>query len=95
MRKRKSHNWKGNGHALACPHCGAGANGMTLGLFWDYYDQCWRCIMCGYREYKHTKRPRTKAEIVAERIWDEVLDAMAEGENKQQCTGIEANQGLS
>jgi rubredoxin len=76
MRKRKNDKWKENGHALTCPHCAAGGDGITLGLFWDCYDQCWRCLMCGYRKYKHPERPKTKAEIVAERIWDQVLDAL-------------------
>jgi rubredoxin len=85
MRKRKSDNGKRNRQALVCPHCGAGADGVTLGLFWDLHDHCWRCIMCGYREYKHTERPRTKAEIVAERIWDEILDTLEREELRQSA----------
>ena len=80
MRKRKHNNWKENGHAPACPHCGAGADGVTLGLFWYFDEHCWRCIMCGYRGYKHP-RPKTRAEIVAERIWDQVLEALERERN--------------
>jgi rubredoxin len=83
MRKRKNDKWKENGHALTCPHCGAGAGGATLGLFWDFDERCWRCIMCGYRQYKVSDRPQTKSEIVAERVWDEILDALEREENYQ------------
>lgn len=66
----------------ACPHCGTGADGVTLGLVWDYYEHCWRCVICGYRGYEHLLRPKTKAEVVAERIWDEILDGLDEEENQ-------------
>jgi rubredoxin len=76
MRNRKNDKWKENGHALICPHCGVGADGVTLGLFWDLHDRCWRCIICGYRQYRDAERPRTQAEIVAERIWDAVIEEL-------------------
>jgi rubredoxin len=79
---RKNYKWKGNGHSLTCPHCGAGADGITLGLFWDLHDRCWRCIICGYRQYKNAERPKTRNEIVAERIWDQILDALDKEDNK-------------
>lgn len=75
---RKNGNERENDHALACPHCGAGGDEKTVGLYWDSSGRCWRCIACGYRGYEHTIRPRTKAEIVAERLWDETLDALDE-----------------
>ena len=33
--------------SLPCPHCRAGADGKDLGLFWDFYEDAWRCIFCG------------------------------------------------
>jgi rubredoxin len=83
MRKRKRDNGKCNGQALTCPHCGAGADGVTLGLHWDFDEHCWRCIMCGYRGYEHVLRPRSKAEVVAERIWDEILDELDKADNRR------------
>jgi len=83
MRKRERVNGKGNGQAPACPHCGAGKDGVTLGLFWDFDEHCWRCIMCGYRGYERVLRVKSKAEIVAERIWDEVLEALDREERDQ------------
>jgi|GEM_PF-2603192 len=83
MRKRKRDNGKGNGQALTCPHCGAGVDGVTLGLHWDFDEHCWRCIMCGYRGYEHVLRTRSRAEVVAERRWDEVLDELDREEHIQ------------
>lgn len=83
MRRRTNDIWKENGHALACPHCGAGEDGVTLGLYWDYDERCWRCIICGYRGYEPVLRPKSKAEIVAERVWDEILDALDNEKNSQ------------
>jgi len=51
MRKQKEHKWKENGHPPPCPHCGAGGDGVTVGLYWDYDEHFWQCIICGYRGY--------------------------------------------
>lgn len=83
MSKKNNYNTKENGHALACPHCGAGTDRVTVGLSWDFNDHCWRCVICGYRGYEHSIKPRGKAEIVAESIWDQVLDAL-DKENSEQ-----------
>jgi rubredoxin len=72
MRKRKGDNGKGNRKAPACPYCGAGADGTTLGLTWDYIDHCWHCVICGYRDYEQPRTPKTRAEIMAEKIWDQI-----------------------
>lgn len=74
--KRKTENGKESGHPLTCPHCGTGENEKTVGLYWESDERCWRCVTCGYRRYEHTIRPRTKAEIVAESIWDQVMEAL-------------------
>ena len=81
MRRATNDKWKENGHALACPHCRAGEDGVTVGLYWDFDAHCWRCFTCGYRGYEQVLRQRNKAEIVAERIWDEILDALDKEEN--------------
>ena len=63
-------------HALACPHCRAGMDEMTVGLFWDFQDHCWQCVICGYRVYEQVLRLRSAAEMVAERVWDEICDEL-------------------
>jgi hypothetical protein len=80
MRKRKREKGNGNGRVPACPHCGAGADGATIGIYWSYDERCWRCIICGYRGYENVLRPKRRADIVAERIWDEILDALDQEE---------------
>ncbi len=81
--KRKIENGKENGHAPVCPHCGAGRNEKSVGLYWESDDRCWRCVVCGYRGYEHAIKPRTKAEIVAESLWDQVLDALDKEKSEQ------------
>lgn len=76
--KRKTENGKESDHALTCPHCSAGEGEKTVGPYWDSDERCWRCVICGYRGYEHAIKSRTKAEIVAERLWDEMLDALDE-----------------
>ena len=83
MRRTTKSNWKENGHASACPHCKAGADGVTVGLYWDFDAHCWRCFICGYRGYEEIVRPKTKAEIVAERIWDETFDDLDDEKRSQ------------
>jgi hypothetical protein len=81
MKRTTNAGWTENRHALACPHCRAGADGMTVGLYWDFDDGCWQCIICGYREYErlpHGVRPNA-----AERIWDDCFDALDKEENGQ------------
>lgn len=80
---KKNGNGRENNRALACPHCGTGGDEKTVGLYWDSDERCWRCVICGYRGYEHAIKPRAKAEIVAERLWDEILDALDE-ENKKK-----------
>lgn len=84
MSKKNNCNTKENSHAIACPHCGAGTDRVTVGLSWDFNDDCWRCVICGYRGYERMIRPRTKAEVVAERLWDEILDAVDDEENEKK-----------
>ena len=43
--------------AFACPHCGAGHDERTVGLVWDPREQCWRCLICGFREYEQAASP--------------------------------------
>jgi len=76
MKEAKRNNGREERAPNECPHCGAGADGVTVGLFWDFGDHCWRCVTCGFRVYEHAARPRTQAEIVAEKLWDEVLYAL-------------------
>lgn len=71
MRNGKRNNARERNEELACPHCGAGSDGETLGLFWDFVEHCWRCIMCGYRGYE-CQRPKTNAGVMAEKEWDEI-----------------------
>jgi hypothetical protein len=56
MRKRKTGNWKENGHPPACPHCRTGGDGVLVGLFWDFNERCWRCVICGYRGFEGVVR---------------------------------------
>lgn len=79
--RRQIKKGKETDHALVCPHCGAGGDEKTVGLYWESDERCWRCVICGYRGYEHTIRSRTKTETVAESLWDQVLDALDE-ENK-------------
>ncbi len=83
MRRRTNDKWIENGDPSPCPHCGAGADGVTVGLYWDLDDHCWRCIICGYRGYEPILRQKSKAEIVKERIWDEILDTLDKEKNSQ------------
>jgi hypothetical protein len=80
MSKRKNYGKRENAHPLTCPHCGAGADGTTLCLCWEACENCWRCVICGYRKYEI--RTETAAEIAADRMWDEVL-----GEIERMETG--------
>jgi Zn ribbon nucleic-acid-binding protein len=43
-------------NSKVCPHCKTGADGKALGLFWEDYDRDWRCIICGYRNYRSLER---------------------------------------
>jgi hypothetical protein len=79
---KKNGNRGENNHTPACLHCGAGGDEKTVGLYWDTDEHCWRCVICGYRGYEHTIRPRTKAEIIAERLWDEIVDTLDEEKEK-------------
>lgn len=74
--KKKVKGWNNSGHPLACPHCGAGVDGNTLGLYWDFYEHCWRCIICGYRKYKHATQSKSKKEIEQERLLEQVMDSL-------------------
>lgn len=72
--KKNGKRWKKNGHLLACPHCGAGA-GDTVGIYWDFYEHCWRCIICGYREYDTTARNKSKKQLAQERMIEQIMDS--------------------
>ncbi len=80
MNCKKNGNGKGKGQAnpLACPHCGAGEAENTVGLFWDFNEHCWHCVICGHRVYEQTLQPKSQIGVVAEAIWDEVLDGIDE-----------------
>ena len=82
MNKTTSHKPKENGHALACPHCRAG-------MYWEFQDQCWLCILCGHRENEHLLRLKSMAEMVAVRVWEEIFDDLDEE------TKAEANRARS
>ena len=56
---------------------------MTVGLYWEFDEHCWQCIICGYQGYEQVSRSRNKVEIVAARIWDEILDSLDKEENRQ------------
>jgi DNA-directed RNA polymerase subunit RPC12/RpoP len=56
---------------LACPHCGAGTDGIVLGLFWDSREEAWRCVLCGHRSFEQKKL--TAAQLQEETLWDKIL----------------------
>ncbi len=60
--------------ALACPHCRAGDDGQTLGLFWDETEGAWRCMLCGHRTFD--RRRMSCAEMMGERLWDRIIDLL-------------------
>jgi len=76
MKRTTNYSWKENGRRPGCPHCGAGADAVTVGLYWNFEDHCWQCIICGYRGYERVQHRRSPAVIIAERLWDEVLDTL-------------------
>lgn len=63
---------------LTCPHCGAGKDGITLGLFWDSRERSWRCLICSHRTFE--RRKRSQAEILEDMMWDRVLAAFDQEE---------------
>jgi len=68
--------WQDNGDPSACPHCGAGADRITVGLYWDFDERCWHCIICGCRAYEQALCLMSEAEIEAERVWDRICDEL-------------------
>jgi DNA-directed RNA polymerase subunit RPC12/RpoP len=56
---------------LACPHCGAGMDGVVLGLFWDSREDAWRCVLCGHRSFEQKRQ--TDAQLQEDRLWDKIL----------------------
>ena len=68
--------------SLPCPHCRAGADGKDLGLFWDFYEDAWRCIFCGYRSFEQIKQTSTR--VLEDIIWDNVLATIEEEEKKER-----------
>ncbi len=56
---------------LACPHCGAGTDGIVLGLFWDSREEAWRCVLCGHRSFEQKRQ--TAAQLQEETLWDKIL----------------------
>lgn len=93
MKEAKRNNGREERAPNECPHCGAGADGVTVGLFWDFGDHCWRCVTCGFRVYGHALQPRTQAEIVAERIWDDLLDALDREESNLKIANSNTQTG--
>jgi len=77
MTKTTSHKRKENGHALACPYCRAG-------MYWDFQDRCWFCIICGYRD-EQVLRLRNMVEIVAGQVWAEIFDNLDEENSIQKA----------
>lgn len=47
-----------------------------MDLYWDFHEHCWRCIICGYREYKHAIRSKSKKELEQERLLDQVMNSL-------------------
>lgn len=67
---------------LSCPHCRAGEDGNSVGLFWDLNEKAWRCISCGHRSYE--RKQRTQAQLLEELVWDQVLESMDPLEKKEE-----------
>jgi hypothetical protein len=61
---------------LACPHCNAGMDTQVVGLFWDGDETSWRCLVCGCRTFE--RAPRSRAEIMADEIWEQLLPSSGE-----------------
>ena len=81
MRRMINNTREENGQTMHCPHCGAGADGATVGVYWSSKDLCWKCVICGYRKYRLQQRKKT--EVRNEKIWDEIFDAIDEEESSQ------------
>ena len=56
---------------LDCPHCHAGNNGLTVGLYWDINEEAWRCFECGHRIYE--KKIKTQAQLLEDLKWERVF----------------------
>ena len=56
---------------LDCPHCHAGNNGLTVGLYWDINEEAWRCFECGHRIYE--KKIITQAQLLEDLKWERVF----------------------
>jgi len=67
---------------LICPHCRAGEDEISLGLFWDLSEKAWRCIACGHRSYE--RRPKTQAQLLEDLVWDRVLESLEPIEPKEE-----------
>ncbi|MCC6545365.1 MAG: hypothetical protein IT392_12860 [Nitrospirae bacterium] len=74
--KKNGKRSKNNGRQLTCPHCGAGADGNTVGLYWDFQEYCWKCVICGYREYEHASRSKSMKELEQELLLDQIMDSL-------------------
>ena len=57
---------KETGHAAACRYCRGG-------MYWDYQERCWLCILCGYREHNKSLKLKRMAEVVTARVWNEIF----------------------
>jgi len=77
MTKKTSHKLKENGHTQACPYCRAG-------MYWEFQDCCWLCLICGHREHEQVLRLKNMVEIVAGKVWAEIFDNLDEEKSIQR-----------
>jgi hypothetical protein len=75
--------WQDNGDPSACPHCGAGEDRITVGLYWDFDESCWHCIICGCRVYEQVVCLMSEADIEAERVWDRICSDLDDVKSSQ------------
>ena len=57
-------------------------DGNTLGLFWEAYEDAWRCATCGHRSFR--KRKKSPAELHDDILWDQVLETFEQEQEEKQ-----------
>src|SRR6185295_14473061 len=80
MRKTTNDKRQDNGEPSACPHCGAGGDRITVGLYWDLNECCWHCFVCGCRAYEEA----VCLTSTAESLWDRICDDLDEVKSTQE-----------
>ncbi len=63
--------------SLACPHCRAGSDQTVVGLFWDWDEDSWRCLLCGHRTFP--KRRLSEAQIQEDMVWEAIFAPEEDG----------------